>query len=147
MLLKWIHHVSHPDLHVRTPPLSSKFPCALTQTLSSPHIYTHAVPWPVSAPCWHWLTIYLFLARRLVSLSVVTGVAQLSKWCKNRLKTGCNFNCLTGLHQFLPFSALDVCYGTNYAWEGHRQSSRAYSLLGFFFILDIYEGNWARVEY
>lgn len=122
------------DLHVRMSPLSSSF-CAVTQTLNSTH--THIlIPWPMSAPCWHWLTIYLFLARRLVSLSIVTGAVQLSKWCKNRLKIGCNLNCWTGLHQFPSFQcSLDVCYGTNYPREGHWQSRSSFTLA----FLDIYE--------
>lgn len=96
------------------------------KTLNSTH--TQSYPLPISAPCWHWLTIYLFLARRLVSLSAVTGVLQLSKWCKNRLKTECNLNCWTSLHQFFPFQhSLDICYGINYPREGHWQSGSAFT--------------------
>lgn len=62
--------------------------------------------WPMSAPCWHKLIIYLFLACRLVSPRVVTLVVLLSKWCKNKLKTECNFSCLTGFNQVFLFTAL-----------------------------------------
>lgn len=113
--------------------VSPEFQFLCTHPNPKQHTYTSFFsPWPMSAPCWHWLTIYLFLACRLVSLSVVTGVAQLSKWCKNRLKIECSFNCWTGLHQFFFLSVELRCM----LWDQllhERDSGRAAALVPWLF--------------
>ena len=90
---------SRSDLHVGMPPLSS-FSCAVTQALKSTHAHTFFFsPQPASAPCWHWLTIYLFLALGPCLAELCHWGCAAVKLMQEWIEDWTQLNCLTGFHQ------------------------------------------------